>query len=158
MAILFEFDLAGEMYRLAIADRHFYVLDDGSVLPIRTWPAWCERCQKFTAAEQIFAIAEEARQLNEVEYFATHPGFIPTDRHVPISQLPDLRMRNSWREKRVSPAKCLTCGSTRITSIWPGPEVEIPDRGMCLMRIVGRGDIVGPANEYYGPEGDRLTL
>src|SRR5687767_5225509 len=108
---LFQFDFAGQTYGLSIANRHFYVLEGGQLLPIRVWPAWCERCQKFTASEPIFPIAEEAKELSEFEHFAERPGLIPPDRRVPLWQLPELRLRNTWREARRSPAKCLGCGS-----------------------------------------------
>ena len=86
MATLYEFDLAGRTYTLVIANRHFYVLEDGRLLPVRVWPAWCECCQKFTAGEQILPIAEETQELSEAEYFAERPGHIPPDRRVPVGQ------------------------------------------------------------------------
>lgn len=157
MATLFEFTLAGQTHGLAIANRRFYVLEDGSLLPIRVWPAWCERCQTFTAAEQILPVGEEAKELSEVEYFADRPGLIPPDRRVPIGRLPELRLRRRWREKRLSPAKCLACGSANIIPIWPGSEVEIPARGDCVARFLGWADMSGPPDEYYSPEGDRVA-
>ena len=155
MATLFGFQLAGQTHHLAIANQHFYVLEDGRLLPVRVWPAWCEHCQKFTAAEQIFPAAEEARELSDVEYFAQRPGLIPPDRHVPIRQLPELRLRKSWRDQRRSPAKCLACGSVDITSICPGPDVDIPGRGKCVAHFRGWADVTsGPPDAYYNTEGD----
>jgi hypothetical protein len=158
MGTLFQFDLAGRTYGLAIANRHSYVLEGGRVLPIRVWPAWCERCRKFTAAEQILPIADEAKELGEVEYFAERPGLIPPDRRVPVWQLPELRLRKTWRATRRSPAKCLGCGSVDITSIWPGPEVDVPGRGKCVVRFRGLAALSGPPGEYYSAEGDRVPL
>ena len=161
MAYSYDFDLAGQTYRLWIANRHFYVLEASGVLPIRTWPAWCEHCQKFTAAELMLPITEEAKELSEIEYFAERPGLIPPDRYVPIRQLPELRLWKTWRETRRSPAKCLSCGSMDITSIWPVPDVEIPGRGKCVGRFTGWAEVSGgPPDGYYSPEGDpvRFTL
>jgi len=158
MAMLFQLELAGQTSTLAIANRYFYVLEDGSFLPIRVWPAWCEHCEKFTPAEQIFPIAEEARELCDVEYFAEHPGLIPPDRHTPIRQIPELRLRNRWRAQRVSSEKCLACGSTQVTMIWPGLEVDIPGRGKCVASFRGWADMSGPPDLYYSPEGDRLEF
>jgi hypothetical protein len=157
MAMLFHFDLAGQTSTLAMTNRHFYVLEDGSLLPIRVWPAWCERCEKFTPAERIGSAAEEDRELSEVEYFMERPGLIPPDRDLPIRQLPELRVRKSWRAQRVSPEKCLICGSTQVTLIDPGREVDIPGRGRCVASFRGWADMSSPPDEYYSPEGDRLT-
>jgi hypothetical protein len=154
MAMLFQFNLDGQTYGLSTAKRHFYVLDDGSLLPVRVWPAWCERCRTFTASEQIFPIADELNELKEVEYFAERPGLIPPDRRFSIGELPNLRLRKNWRDKRRSTPKCLDCGSVDITSIWPGPEVDIPGRGKCVARFIGWGDVSGPPNAYYSPEGE----
>ncbi len=158
MARLFQFELAGQTIGLAIARDYFYVLEDGSLLPIRHWPAWCERCKKFRVAEQIFSFDQEAKELAEVEYFAEHPGFIPPDRIIPVSSLAELRARARWRSQRTSPPKCLICGSTTITSIWPGPKVEIPGRGKCEGHFLGWGDMYSKPDVYYSPEGDRMAF
>jgi hypothetical protein len=157
MGLLFEFNFADQTYGFAIANSHFYVLEDRSLLPVRVWPAWCERCLMFMAAEQIFPVAEEAKELNEIEYFAKRPGLIPPDRHFPIRHLPELRLRKKWRASRRSPAKCLVCGSTQITSTWPGPEVEIPGRGKCVGGFRAFADMWGPPDAYYDPEGNRVA-
>lgn len=158
MATLFEFDLGGQTYKLAIANNNFYVLDGLRLLPVRVWPAWCEGCQKFTASEQISSIEEEAKTLREVELFAERPGLIPPDRHVSIRQLPNLRRRMQWRKQRRSPARCLECASTEITPIRPGPEVYIAGRGKCVARCRGWADMSGPTNAYYDSEGERRAF
>ena len=158
MATLFHFDLAGQSYDLAISGRRFYVLEGGRLLPVRVWPAWCEQCRTFTEAEQIFPAADEAKELSEVEHFANCPGHIPPDRRVFVWQLPELRLRKEWRGTRRSPAKCLDCGSVNITSIWPGPDVDIPGRGKCVGRFGGWADMSGPPARYYGAEGDRMAV
>jgi hypothetical protein len=156
MAAVYQFELAGQTYGLAIRNRHFYVLDDGQLLPVRVWPAWCERCRTFTLAEQIFPVAEEAKELKEVEYFAERPGLIPPDRFIPVRQLPELRVRMLWRAERRSLAKCLACGCSDITPIWPDPEVEIPGRGKCVASFRGWMDMPNRPDEYYSPEGERV--
>lgn len=162
MASVFEFQLEEKTYSLMIfyADpEHFYVLEDGSLLPVSVWPAWCESCQKFVAGELIHSIEDEDKELEELEYFAKHPGHIPPDRQVDLGNLPELRVRQIWRKKRTSPAKCMACGSESITSIRPEPEIEIPGRGKCVGRFGGWVDASsagGPHKKLYTPGGDRI--
>lgn len=161
MASIFKFKLDGKSYSLWICatPKRSYVLEDGNLLPVSLWPAWCEGCQKFVPGEQIFPIEEEDKRLDELEYFAQHPGHIPPDRYVDIKSLPELRVRKRWRQKRVSPAKCLICGSTSITSIWPEPEIDIPGHGRCVGGPVGFADVSSEppdVDEFFNPEGDRI--
>lgn len=160
MASIFEFQLQGKTYSLMIfyaEPEHFYVLEDGSLLPVSVRPAWCESCQKFVPGEQIFPIEEEDTRLEELEYFAEHPGHIPSDRDVSLRNLPERRVRRKWRHKRTSPAKCLVCGSASITLIWPGSEVEIPGRGKCAGGFSGFADAYnGGRKELFTPEGERV--
>lgn len=161
MAALFEFELQGKSYSLMIfyADpEHFYVLEDGSLLPVSVRPAWCEACEKFVAGEHIRSMEEEERELEELEYFAQHPGHIPPDRHVNFQKLPGLRERKKWRRKRTSPAKCLVCGSASIKSIPPESEVEIPGRGKCAggFRAFADACCDGEHRKLFTPEGDRV--
>lgn len=156
MATKFHFELAGRQHSLIIADQYFYVLEGNITLPILAWPAWCGACRRFRVAERVPTIAELGEELRELEYFAKCPGHIPPDRHVAIWKLPELRVRLPWRAGRVAPAKCLTCGSTAVTSIWPGPEVEIPGQGICIASFDGWLDTGYSADHYFTPEGDPM--
>lgn len=156
MATRFLFELAGQQHSLSIVGNYFYVLGNGITLPILVWPAWCEACRRFRAAERVPTIAELGEELRELEYFARCSGHIPPDQHVAVWKLPELRVRLPWRAGRVAPAKCLTCGSTAITSIWPGPEVEIPGQGICTAGFDGWLDAVYVADHYFTPEGDPI--
>lgn len=163
MASIFEFQLEGKSYSVMLffaEPEHFYVLDDGSLLPISVWPAWCESCQRCVAGERILSIEEEDKQLEEFEYFAQHPGHIPPDRSVSLWNLPELRVRKKWRRSRTSPAKCLVCGSAFIISTCPNLEAEIPGRGKCVGHFSGWADACrdgGPSKELFTPEGDRIS-
>lgn len=101
MALIYEFQLQAKSYSLWLfSGEDFYVLEDGSLLSVRVWPAWCESCRKFVAGELIHSIEDENKELEELEYFAKIPGHIPPDRQVGLGGLPELRVRQKWAKEK----------------------------------------------------------
>lgn len=162
MATRFEFNIGDETSALLINTRHFYLLPGGDLLQMQTWPAWCEGCEAFVEAENFPTTDELGGQIREAEYFAEWPGLIPLDsasriRYM-IRNITDSRSRLEWRSTRVSPAKCLDCGSSDLRAIELDRQFDIPGRGRCVACFRGWVDAVTDLpDRYYSREGIRIA-
>ena len=133
-----------------------YLWPDGRRLDMRTVPVWCLQCDQVREGEQVEALAAiddqvaGLRDANRPEYcWFSGPG----RRRI----LKELTRRREWRLARVSPARCVACGSTEILALWQGQPVVHPsqpltiiarDRGLC---------VVDRTERAFTPEGVRIA-
>ncbi|RYD19143.1 MAG: hypothetical protein EOP88_20055 [Verrucomicrobiaceae bacterium] len=111
-----------------------YALPGEQTLYIQQAPAWCRQCAVVVLAERIPAIDE-----------LTDPAAV------------------AWRQQRISPAKCLTCGSPDIIPSKPGlthsgrkkHEIGCPVCGG-VIRIFEQPSLTRQGCTYHSPEGDLL--
>jgi hypothetical protein len=152
--------------------RSYKLRDDDYGITIRQGFAWCGAYRQVVYAERLEelpALETELQQdaLRGEEFYsglALPPGRDwreERDRH-----LSELRCRIEWRRSRVSPPKCLECGSSSILLIpvtdddddenGESPEIEHPDCGGCL-RVVAVGLARSRDWVFYTPEGDKIA-
>jgi len=99
--------------------------------------AWCSDQVRVVLAERVASQQELARErtmIEEVRAGADEDDLV----EVPTLEWLDEQIR--WRARRVGPAKCLECGSTRITPEQnrpgdPSPTIEHPGCGGSLRAI-----------------------
>lgn len=148
----------------------YYELADGTNIGLHSTIAWCCQCEDFVNAEWIPSLEYVENELDELRT----PGSRAYDRHTstepPFDKSPfkERRARNfaeakveaaqrvEWRRKRISPPKCLICGTCDI--IFPSDEdgtVEIPGRGIATVECGGMCSTEF-CNWFYTPEGDRI--
>ena len=145
---------------------NYYELGEGQQIDVQTTPVWCRRCGDFRHGEGIEPLEEIDRRLAELDdpnSFAYQSCFdnlfhemFGKGEEFRQEQITRLRRRRRWREDRVSPPKCIECGSADIVVLpinekVPNPAgpgtVEIRIRGMCSTDF----------NEWhFTPEGERI--
>lgn len=117
-----------------------YKLTDGSTLNVERTFAWCSGCTAVVWAETIPSLEDlrrEREELNDptqemIDCLTTLAGRYSTYEEELERSRASLDDRILWRETRVSPPHCLTCGSTEITASIEGetnsgnPKWELP--------------------------------
>ena len=147
--------------------RRTYETNDGD-LPVMVWPVWCWGCDWASIAEYIphpTEIIDEARAWRSRDRgyeYKIDGGPIGCadydDRREPyVLEWFDRVMR--WRHERVSPGKCLLCGSTRLSyaNKQIGFRFEHPGcGGMITSTFCISGSVGWVVEERYSPEGEKV--
>jgi hypothetical protein len=134
---------------------NWYELEDGSRLKVQTTPIWCRRCNGITEGEQVESLGEIDQRLAGLRD-PTSERYV-FRRHVRDHAIEETEKRRPWRERRVSPAKCIRCGATDIV-VFP-MDVEIPNPagpGTVEVTCIGLCTPAGSNNWSFTPEGDRM--
>src|SRR4051795_3674685 len=88
-----------------------YELEDGPHIDVWSRPVWCHRCNDFTDGEYVGRLEEIDQHLEELRDPSSELSrglrYRPTI-------IEGLEQRRRWLTGRVSPPKCLECGSTEI--------------------------------------------
>jgi hypothetical protein len=141
---------------------NYYEFEDGSRIDVRSEPVWCRRCGNYTHGESIESLDEIDRQLADLEdphselYRMTEASLSGPGGRFRRHWLELTEQRRRWRERRISPPRCLLCGSTELVSLPKG--VEVPDprgAGTVVLRVIGHCST--SFNEwFFTPEGERI--
>lgn len=114
----------GRVERFSDSTGDYYEFEDGSRIDLQTAPVWCHRCGRLTHGEEVEPVEAIDRAI------AAEPrnryGF-PRQGAYGRQVLERLQARRRWREKRRSPPKCITCGSTDLF-VFPPPRRPGHDR------------------------------
>ena len=159
----------GRVERFFGSRGNYYEFEDGSRLDVHTIPAWCRRCAGMTHGENVETLEEIDRQLADLHdpdsqlYRFTQRSLLPElDHLMPRDQfrldlIEKAKKRRLWRERRVSPPRCIHCGSAdivifRLVEPTPHPAgagtIEVSAVGMCSTQF----------NEwFFTPEGERIA-
>jgi ferredoxin-like protein FixX len=149
-----------------------YEMADGSTVTIEHTFVWCAACRAVRCGEQLANIEELERELTAIE--ARAPSILEefsvlVDRHTSLEQVlasraAELRARIAWRRIRISPARCLECGSAGILALQHS-ETRSGNDKWTLAEHVGCGGVVTVLQELtltldrrwirYSPEGER---
>ena len=110
----------------------YYYLDDGLELPCSDQLAWCNNCDDVVAAERL----PDPHALNRLVAHLTAEG-LDEDRlktakllkKEPAEYLNEFidtyRAMIAWRRDRISPPRCLSCGSVEIVELEPIRSVPL---------------------------------
>jgi hypothetical protein len=151
----------------------YYEFPDGSTIDVDTHIAWCGNCCAFTDGELIESpdyIREQIADLRNPESDAYKFAVwneqqiqLATGKSDPHScelMIAALDLRLKWRLKRISPAKCIQCGSTDL--VFPlsmhdtESEIEISDVGPVRVESAGISSTEF-MNWFFTSEGDRIA-
>ena len=145
---------------------NYYEFEDGSHMYMNTTPVWCHGCGQITHGERIESLEEIDKKLADLNnptsvlYRMTAKGLLNEitgggDRLLQ-ERLQKTKQRRTWRERRISPPKCIRCGSTDILVLpidQPVPNPAGP--GTIKVRCVGMCET--DFDEcFFTPEGDRI--
>jgi hypothetical protein len=135
-----------------------YLLPDGKLLHVRQTPCWCSNCNRIDMAEHVESLdeleSELARLRNPDDEEARMLAFIGT----PIEErIAEIELRMIWRRNRVSPAKCLQCGSTNIVRIPDTEEFSHPKTGERVVVADHGFASTDPWHAQFSPEGDAIS-
>jgi len=141
---------------------NYYEFADGTQMDMRTTPVWCHRCSRITHGEDIKTVEGMDQELAEGRriFFERHKD-IPKDFMEALSRRqapdPELEHWREWRATRVSPPRCIRCGSTNIFVFpvnQPAPHpaglpgtIEVSLQGMCSTEF---------NIWFFTPEGNRI--
>jgi hypothetical protein len=135
----------------------WYVWDDGVRLAIDEQAAWCVNCTRFVLAEDF--VTEEREQQRIAEAFWQR---YPDERTVFLEeallrrQRVRIAERKRWTDymtlRRVSPPRCLRCGSTEIAPLRQREWIDHPAQ-FGRVRIDCTSAVDASACSLYSPEG-----
>lgn len=137
-----------------------YRLPDGSTLSIGQQPAWCWACRAFVLAEELSSIASLEEEIHRLE--AADPEALRTWAFVsngePVQdRITELHRRIEWRRGRISPPRCLHCGTLEIVPIpWTG-EFPHPQTGERVIVVSSGWADAAPWIADFSPEGEQLA-
>jgi hypothetical protein len=141
---------------------NYYEFDDGSRIELWSRPVWCRRCGHYTDGESIESLDEIDRHLADLEdpqsdlfrftqESESEPGGGFRRHWIELT-----KQRRRWRERRVSPPRCLLCGSTDLVLLPEGVEVPNP-RGVGTVVLSVIGHCSTSFNDwFFTPEGERI--
>jgi hypothetical protein len=156
-----EYDLPESGLRESVVFSAFidYRLPDGSRLHIEQQPAWCSVCKRFVTAEEVPSV--ESLQAEVAKFENGDPetlkcwAFISNGAPVE-DRIAELRRRIKWRRNRVSPPRCLDCGSIKITAIPCSGEFTHPETGERVVEVSNGWTDIGSWNAEFSPEGESI--
>jgi hypothetical protein len=139
---------------------NYYEFEDGSRIDVWSRPAWCRRCGDYTHGESIESLDEIDQQLRDLEdpqselYQFIQRGV--SKGRFRRRWIEMIKQRRRWREGRVSPPRCLLCGSTELVSLPEGVEIPNPrGTGTVVLNVIGHCSTW--FNEwFFTPEGERI--
>jgi ferredoxin len=146
---------------------NYYELSPGVTINVHAEPVWCYDCAGISEGERIESTEEIERRILDLQDDNSElgrmllapiipelmPGFAAKFRD---ERLAAERQRLEWRRHRVSPPKCIVCGSTRLLALPDGQPVAHPSgTGSIVVRCVGMCS-TGWNEWFFTPEGDRI--
>src|SRR5689334_13399853 len=145
---------------------NYYEFSDSDHLDLQSTPVWCHRCGRVTHGEDLSSVEELDEQIRDLNdptseaYRSARYGILEeefgTGEQFRQEYLEKLRRRRTWRDSRISPPKCIRCGSTDILALPCGEAVASPlGNGAIRVECIGMCSTV--FNEwFFTPEGDRI--
>lgn len=133
-----------------------YLWPDVTRVRMYTVPVWCLRCDGLHEGERVEPLAEIAKDMAELQdpnCPAYHWFSGPGRRHV----LKELVLRRRWRAERVSPARCVDCGSSDILVLLSDQPVVHPSRPLTIVARHGGHCVVSHTDWAFTPEGERIA-
>src|SRR5690349_7122426 len=99
-----------------------YEVLDGSTVWIEQAFVWCDACREVRWGEKVPDLAELERKLAStrardpklVDFFLSLDSKYETLDEQIARRIAELESQIAWRRRRVSPPRCLECGSTEI--------------------------------------------
>ncbi|MGL6074990.1 MAG: hypothetical protein ACRC8S_12595 [Fimbriiglobus sp.] len=113
-----------------------YRFADGSTLTVEQQPAWCPACRRFVLAERIPEMAELEDRLAAVRSSHSERRRLLTALgQSPAGEAKELIRRIGWRQGRVSPPRCLECGTAGVHTLPASKEFAHPATGEPVMLV-----------------------
>ena len=155
----------GRIETFAGSRGNYYELEDGAHVDLLSEPVWCHCCGKISHGEQLQTLRQIDGELAKTERLAAeirrdlHVGHCepdaPGDAHQQ-ERIAALRLRRRWRAARISPPRCIICGSTDIVRLAGSAPVHHP-RGSGTITVECIGMCSTRFNEwFFTPEGERI--
>ena len=162
----FMFFPEGRVEQFGGSRGNYYEFADGTRLDMHTTPVWCHNCGKIAHGEMIETLEEMNQQLADLRNPRSELyRFLAKDFTHEYKDLGEAftRMhgeererRRRWRTGRVSPPRCLRCGSTNIFVFPINQSVSNP-AGPGTVEVIIRGMCSTYFNEwFFTPEGERI--
>lgn len=116
-----------------------YRLASGELLHVRQTECWCASCERIDMAERIESLNELEQQLERLRHPDEDESCMIAFIGVPIDKrVTEAEIRIKWRRGRISPPKCLQCGSVDIMELPGTDEFSHPKTGERVV-VTGRG-------------------
>ena len=135
-----------------------YRLATGDVLHVRQTECWCFTCERIDMAERVDSLDELQSELQRLQYPDEDESRMIAFIGVAIEKrIAETELRIKWRRNRISPPKCLHCGSTDITRLPDTDEFRHPQTEERVV-VAGRG--FASTDEWHAeftPEGDVIS-
>jgi hypothetical protein len=169
MPALFEITFlpGGRKQRFAGSRGNYYRLDDGGQIDLHSHPVWCRRCSTISHGERIESVDDIDRQIAQLQDPSTLAYQMWTNNtfhemfgggeEMRRNYIDKVKKRRQWRERRISPPKCIICGSEDVFAFPLDEPVPNPE-GSGTITVSAIGMCSTDFNEWcFTPEGERLT-
>jgi len=147
----------------------YYEFPDGTNIGLHPTIAWCCDCFEFVDAEWIQSLAEIENELVELNDPTSFRASTFTSNEPPFDESSfkerraklyaeakaEAAKRVDWRRSRISPSRCLICGSTDLRFPNDDQMVDTPGRGTARVECTGMCS-TDFCNWFYTPEGIRI--
>lgn len=150
----------GTIEKCHATDDCVYVLSDGTYEEVMNTPIWCNHCQKVTLGESIGSLHELDTAITDASkpdteagrfYVEMYPKQKDREASIRFYQCV-LTKRRKWLVDRISPAKCLTCGTVDIIHLSGRVDTSVE---AISIRHTGFCSLLGKPR-YFSSEGDRI--
>ncbi len=100
-----------------------YEFEDGTQIGVISKPVWCRWCRQFTDGESIEDLEEIDQLLTDLHDRSSE---VSRGLHHRLRIIEQMEQRRRWLSGRLSPPKCLECGSTEIVVFRQGERTQNP--------------------------------
>jgi len=131
-----------------------YLLEDGSKIHVEQQPAWCRACGSFAPAELLQPAEDLEREIARLQSWLSERRVRPSgQRKRGGEMLAEVEKPLRWRRGRVSPPRCLPCGSIEVVPVPGSGEFSHPaTRERVISTSSGFAD-AAPWFAVFSPEG-----
>lgn len=131
-----------------------YLLEDGSKIHVEQQPAWCRACDSFVPAELLQPVEHLEREIARLQSWLSGRWVMPSgQRKRGKEMLAEVEKRLSWRRGRVSPPRCLQCGSIEVVPVPGSGEFSHPATGERVVSASSGFADAAPWFAAFSPEG-----
>jgi len=145
---------------------NYYELSESDHIDVHAGLVWCHCCNAITEGEELSTVDEIERQISDLHdpttelYQSTRYGLVEKltkgGENYLRDRIEELQRRLRWRAARLSPPKCIVCGSTDIMPLPTGEPIPSPrGEGQIQVHVVGMCS-TSFREWYFTPEGDRI--
>ena len=137
---------------------NYYLMSGVGTLKLLLQLVWCRKCGDFSEAERLPSMEEIDARIATIRRWGEQfrmQGIPGEEKGSLKREMEELTLRRAWRHDRVTPPKCIKCGSLSFVLLNEGVVANPTGSGTIEIRTVGMCS--SDFNDWtFTPEGDRI--